>query len=211
MILIRGKMTINYYLNDIPKDLEIAGDLAIDTESSGLHYQSRDRLCMLQFSNGDNTAHLVHFPDGNYEAPNLKALLKDEKKAMIFHFARFDVGIIKQYLGVNIQNIYCTKIASRIARTYTDQHSLKELCKEIVGINISKAQQTTDWGKHDLSKDQLKYAANDVLHLHKIRENLNVILKREKRIDVTFDIFKFLPTRVQLDIMGWNDVDIFHH
>ncbi len=171
----------------------------------------RDRLCLIQLSNGDGKAYLVQFVDSNYDAPNLKKLLLDESRCKIFHFARFDLAAIKQYLDVNINNIFCTKIASRLARTYTDSHSLKELCRELLSINLSKQQQSSYWGAEILSSDQKDYAARDVLYLHKLRDILNEMLVTENRVDITKKLFDFLPVRVELDLMGWNDVDIFSH
>ena len=172
----------------------------------------RDRLCVVQVSFGDKNAHLVQVGgELGYEAKNLKKLLKDGKILKIFHYARFDVAVLKRYLGIMCKSIYCTKIASKLARTYTDRHGLKELCKEILNIEISKQQQSSDWGKSMLSKSQINYAANDVLYLHEIREKLDDILEREDRLKLAYTIFKFIPTRVSLDLLGWNNNDIFSH
>lgn len=190
--------------------MDIPGDLAIDTEAMGL-YNLRDRLCVVQLSNGDGNAHLVQFERGAYDAPNLKQLLSNPETVKIFHFARFDVAIIKHYLGVDISPIFCTKIASKLVRTYTDAHGLKELCRELLGVNISKQQQSSDWGDSVLSKEQQSYAASDVLHLHKLREKLIAMLEREGRLHLAQQCYDFLPTRTALDLAGWPDVDIFHH
>ena len=203
---------MNYlYQGDIPKNIKFANSIAIDTEAMGLK-NSRDRLCLVQISSGDNTSHLIQVgAEFGYSAPNLKYLLKDSSIQKIFHFARFDLAIIKKYLGVLPTNIYCTKIASKLARTYTDKHGLRELCKELLNIEISKQQQSSYWGGTKLSKNQIKYAANDVLCLHQIKEELDAILAREKRSHLLSPILKFLPTRVKLDLQGWENLDIFSH
>lgn len=172
---------------------------------------ARDRLCLVQLSAGDGNAHLVQFAAGQYEAPNLKALLTDKTVLKIFHFARFDITSLKAYLDVDTTPIYCTKIASRLARTFTDKHSLKELCRELVGAELSKQQQTSDWGADKLSNEQLAYAASDVLYLHKIKDKLEAMLEREDRAALAQACFDFLPSRAALDIGGWADVDIFAH
>ena len=198
------------YQNDIPADLNVTGDLAIDTEAMGLQ-NARDRLCVLQFSNGDGNAHLVHFQPGHYDAPNLKRLLADNSTTKLFHFARFDVAIIRAYLGILVQPIYCTKIASKLARTYTDRHGYKEICRELLGVDISKAQQSSDWGAPSLTEDQISYAASDVLHLHALREKLDAMLRRESRIQFAEAAYQFLPARAMLDLAGWAENDIFSH
>lgn len=166
----------------------------------------RDRLCVVQISDGRGDAHLVHFPKAEFNCPNLVKLLSDESRVKIFHFGRFDMAIIKYYLKISLKNIYCTKIASKIARTYTDSHGLKDLCRELLGITLSKQQQTSNWGESKLSKEQIDYAASDVLYLHNIREILNKLLARENREEIVKECFKFLPTRVDLDLYGWGDV-----
>jgi ribonuclease D len=171
----------------------------------------RDRLCVVQISNGDGNAHLVQFERGNYDAPNLKKLLANPETVKIMHFARFDAAILQAYLGVMPQPVYCTKIASKIARTYTDRHGYKELCRELLSVDISKQQQSSDWGAPDLSEDQKKYAASDVLHLHAIRDKLDAMLVREGRKQLAQASFNFLPARVMLDLHGWQDQDIFSH
>ena len=203
---------MNYlYQGDIPKNIKFANSIAIDTEAMGLK-NSRDRLCLVQISSGDNTSHLIQVGEEfGYSAPNLKSLLKDNSIKKIFHFARFDLAIIKKYLGVLPTNIYCTKIASKLARTYTDKHGLRELCKELLNIEISKQQQSSYWGGSNLSKSQIKYASNDVMYLHKIKKELDLILVREKRAHLLSPILKFLPTRVKMDLKGWDNMDIFSH
>tara|TARA_Y100000389_G_C17294414_1_gene429695 strand:+ start:115 stop:729 length:615 start_codon:yes stop_codon:yes gene_type:complete len=203
---------MNYlYQGDLPNNLEFTNSIAVDTETMGLKHQ-RDRLCLVQLSSGDGNAHLIQLGnDFSYKAENLKALMKNKKIVKIFHYARFDLGVIKKYLGIMPSNVYCTKIASKIARTYSDKHGLRELCKELLGIEISKQQQSSYWGAKNLSKNQLKYAANDVLHLHQIKNELEVILEKEKRSHLINKALNFLPFRVQLDLLGWENIDIFSH
>ena len=203
---------MNYlYQEDIPDDLMFSESIAIDTETLGLK-NSRDRLCVVQISSGNETSNLVQLGGKfGYNAPNLKKVLKDKKIIKIFHFARFDMAVIKKYLGILPTNVYCTKIASKIARTYTDKHGLRELCKELLGVEISKQQQSSYWGADKLSKNQIKYAANDVLYLHRIKEALDTILENEKRSYLLKPVFKFLPTRVKLDLLGWDSTDIYSH
>ena len=199
------------YQGDIPNSLKFADSVAIDTEAMGLK-NSRDRLCLVQISSGDNTSHLIQVgAEFGYSAPNLKALLKDNSILKIFHYARFDLAIIKKYLGVLPSKIYCTKIASKLARTYTDKHGLRELCRELLNIEISKQQQSSYWGGNKLSKSQIKYASNDVLYLHQIKKELDLILDREQRAHLLSPILKFLPTRVKMDLEGWENIDIFSH
>ena len=203
---------MNYlYQGDLPNNFEFTNSIAVDTETMGLKHQ-RDRLCLVQLSNGDGNAHLIQLgSDFGYKAENLKALMKNKKVVKIFHYARFDLGVIKKYLGIMPSNVYCTKIASKIARTYSDKHGLRELCKELLGIEISKQQQSSYWGAKNLSKNQLKYAANDVLHLHQIKNELEIILEKEKRSHLINKALNFLPFRVQLDLLGWENIDIFSH
>jgi len=203
-------MTIKIYQNDLPNNFELEGDLAIDTETMGLNLH-RDKLCLLQFSNGNGEAHLVHFKNQDYTAPNLKALLLDNTSCKIFHFARFDLAAIKKYLNIDLENIFCTKISSKLVRTYTDSHGLKDLCRELLNINISKQQQSSYWGAENLSSEQKEYAAKDVLYLHQLREILQKMLLKENRLELAQDIFRFLPTRANLDLLGWNEIDIFMH
>jgi len=203
--------TIDVHQGDIPANIEFPDAIAVDTEAMGLNNQ-RDRLCVVQMSAGDGTAHLVKFDaDDDYSAPNLKALLADKSKTKIFHYARFDVAIIRQYLNVVCQPIYCTKIASYLARTYTNCHGLKDLCRELLGIELSKIQQSSDWGIDQLSDEQIVYAASDVLYLHQIRTILNGMLQREGRMEYLEACLDFMPTRTALDLDGWADLDIFHH
>lgn len=203
-------MSVYLHQNDLADDLIISGDIAIDTETMGLN-NARDRLCVLQLSNGDGSAHLVQFQPDNFAAPNLKKLLSNKESTKILHFARFDIAVIKKYLGIELENIFCTKIASRLARTYTDAHGLKELCKELLDIQLSKQQQSSDWGAKELSKEQLKYAASDVIYLHRIRAKLMNMLEREGRTEIANQCFLFLNHRTNLDLLGWQDIDIFAH
>lgn len=203
-------MTITLHHGDLPKGLKFGDCVAIDTEAMGLNNR-RDRLCLVQLSAGDGTAHLVQFKKGDYAAPNLKALLANQKITKLFHYARFDVAIISEYLGVDCSPLYCTKIASQLCRTYTDRHSLKELCKEILDIDLSKQQQSSDWGADTLTPEQQAYAANDVLHLHKLKAHLDEMLAREDRLELAQKCFAFVPTRAALDLAGWPETDIFAH
>lgn len=203
-------MTITVYRNDLPADLNLGSVVAIDTETLGLNV-ARDRLCVVQLSSGDGNAHLVQFDaESDYAAPNLKKLLSDDSVEKLFHFARFDIASIAEYLGVLVDNVYCTRTASYFSRTYTDNHGLKALCSELLGIDISKQQQSSYWGAEDLSKAQEDYAAGDVLYLHKLKAVLDERLEREGRLDLALDVMSFLPTRALLDIEGW-DYDIFSH
>ena len=203
---------MNYlYQGDLPNNFELTSSIAVDTETMGLKHQ-RDRLCLVQLSNGDGNAHLIQLgSDFGYKAENIKALMKNKKIVKIFHYARFDLGVIKKYLGIMPSNVYCTKIASKIARTYSDKHGLRELCRELLGIEISKQQQSSYWGANVLSENQLQYAANDVLYLHKIKEKLDEILIRENRLELVLEAFKYLPSRTELDLRGWINTDIFSH
>lgn len=201
---------IHIFKNDLPEDLKLDGDLAIDTETMGLNLR-RDRLCLIQINNGTLDSYLVKFDGENYQAPNLKKLLTNAQVVKIFHYARFDMAVISHYLDTKIANIFCTKIASKIIRTYSEYHGLKDLCREILGVNISKQQQSSYWGSLSLSKDQQEYAAADVIYLHKLKEALSTMLKDEDRFDLAQKLFDFLPTRVELDIKGWSEVDIFAH
>lgn len=202
--------SITLFKNDIPSNFSIKGDLAIDTETMGLNY-FRDRLCVIQFSNGNGDAYLVQFSNNVYNAPNLKKLLRDSTRCKIFHFARFDLAAIKYYLKIDLDNIFCTKIASKLIRTYTEYHGLKDLCKELLNVPISKQQQSSYWGNERLSNEQHEYAANDVLYLHALRDKLIDMLKSENRYVIAKDLFSFLPTIANLDLLGWRDIDIFSH
>ncbi len=204
-------MTIYLHRNDLPDDLAFGGSVAIDTETMGLNL-TRDRLCLVQLSFGDGDAHLVQFPVGSdYKAPNLRRLLEDPSILKLFHFGRFDIASIKAYMGVTCRPVYCTKIASRMVRTFTDRHSLKELCRELLGVELSKQQQSSDWGQDVLTEDQKVYAANDVLYLHRLKEQLDPMLVREGRAELAQACFDFLPARADLDLIGWPEIDIFSH
>ena len=201
---------IELHKGDLPANVSFSGSVAIDTETLGLR-PHRDRLCLVQLSAGDNAAHLVQIPPGPHKAPRLAALLADSSITKIFHFARFDVAVLKHNLGVDTQPIYCTKIASKLARTYTDRHGLKDLTAELLGIELSKQQQSSDWAAPDLSQQQLAYAASDVLYLHAMKARLDTMLAREGRTDLAANCFAFLATRARLDLGGFDDVDIFAH
>jgi ribonuclease D len=196
--------------NDLPDGLDLGRMVAIDTETLGLN-PFRDRLCLAQLSAGDGVCHAVQFEAGHYDAPNLKRLLTDPAVLKLFHFARFDVAMFKRYLGVTTAPIYCTKIASKLVRTYTDRHGLKDLVKELLGIDLSKDQQSSDWGAPHLTEKQLAYAASDVAHLHKLKDVLDGMLAREGRVALAKACFDFLPARADLDLGGWGEVDIFAH
>lgn len=204
------KLEINFYQNDLPDNLQLKGNLAIDTETMGLNIQ-RDKLCLIQISDEDGKIVLVNFQDKNYSAPNLKKLLLDASRVKIFHYARFDIASIMYYLQIKMTNIFCTKIASKIVRTYTEYHGLKELCRELLSIQISKEQQSSDWGNAMLSEKQQEYAAKDVIYLHKLRDILILMLTRENRLDLALECMQFLNTRVELDLKGWSEIDIFAH
>ncbi|MDG1436656.1 MAG: ribonuclease D [Rickettsiaceae bacterium] len=203
-------MKVTAFKNDLPDDFHIEGDIAIDTETMGLQFH-RDRLCVLQMSSGDGDAFLVQFDGVDYTAPNLKKLLLDPSRNKIFHYARFDVAVIKKYLEIDLTNIFCTKIASRLVRTYTDRHGLKDLCREYLDLNISKQQQSSFWGAENLSTEQKEYAAKDVVYLHALRDILIERLIDVGRNKIANELFNFLPTRANLDLIGWNDIDIFSH
>ncbi|PHR62347.1 MAG: ribonuclease D [Robiginitomaculum sp.] len=203
-------MSITLHKNDLPDGLTFPDGVAVDTETMGLSLQ-RDKLCLVQLSAGDGDAHLVQMDRGTYDCPNLKALLADQETVKILHFARFDVGMVQKYLGVTMAPIYCTKIASKLVRTYTDRHGLKDLVRELAGKDMSKQQQSSDWGAVELSKAQCDYAASDVLYLHTLREQLDVMLAREGRTELAEACFSFLPSRAALDLTGWPDTDIFAH
>jgi ribonuclease D len=195
---------------DLPDGLSFPNGVAIDTETLGLK-PHRDRLCLVQLSGGDGTAHLVQLDGKDYSAPNLKALLTDAKTLKIFHFARFDVAVLKRYLSVDVAPLYCTKIASKLVRTYTDRHGLKDLCSELAGVELSKQQQSSDWAAATLSPEQQHYAASDVLHLHAVKAKLDAMLDRDGRRATAEACFRFLPTRATLDLTGFEEMDIFSH
>ena len=201
---------ISLHSGDLPAGLAFKGSVAIDTETLGLR-PHRDRLCLVQLSAGDGTAHLVQFDGSDYSAPRLKALLAAKSVTKIFHFARFDAAVLKKYLGVETAPIYCTKIVSKLVRTYTDRHGLKDLAAELAGIELSKQQQSSDWGAAKLSEQQLAYAASDVLHLHEIKAKLDAMLDRSGRRAMAEAAFAFLSTRAALDLAGFEDMDIFAH
>jgi len=203
-------MTVRLHRGDLPDLTRYRDAVAIDTETMGLH-PHRDRLCVVQLSSGDGSADVVQIPKGHTDAPNLKALLADPAITKIFHFARFDVGMLFHAFGVMPQPVYCTKIASRLARTYTDRHGLKDLVREVLNIDLSKQQQSSDWGAQQLTEAQLAYAASDVLHLHALRERLDAMLAREGRTAVAQACFEFLSTRARLDLGGFEADDIFAH
>lgn len=203
-------MTYHLHLNDLPDGLDLGPAVAVDSETMGLKVP-RDRLCLVQLSSGNGEAHLVQLRDRNYAAPNLKRLLSNPDVLKIFHFARFDIAALGHWLGAWCQPIYCTKVASKLVRTFTDKHGLKDLCRELLGVEISKQQQSSDWGAPDLSDEQLRYAASDVLYLHRLKAIFDGLLEREGRRDLAEATFAYLPTRARLDLIGWDEVDIFAH
>ena len=199
-----------YHIDDIPNNLELKGDLAIDTEAMGLN-NHRDRLCMIQLADELKKIHLVHFKNRDFNAPNLTKVLTDASRVKIFHYARFDLAIIQKYLKIEMKEVFCTKIASKLCRTYTQYHSLMELCSEYIEVKISKQQQCSDWGSSNLTKKQLNYAAQDVRYLHEIRDKLTSILLREGKKEIATQCFDFLPVKSKLDLLGWANEDIFAH
>jgi ribonuclease D len=204
-------MTIQLHEGDLPDGVRFGASVAIDTEAMGLN-PHRDRLCVVQLSSGDGTAHLVQFRRGQYTAPRLRALLADPDTLKIFHFGRFDIALLAQYLDVYARPVYCTKIAAKLTRTFTDRHGLRDLCRELLGVELSKQQQTSDWGQTMLTPEQMSYAASDVLHLHALKEKLDTLLAREDRAALAAACFEFLPTRAALDLHGWLDnLDVFNH
>lgn len=203
-------MAMKLYKGDLPAGIDFGTSVAIDTETLGL-LPHRDKLCLVQVSSGDGNVHMVQMDRSNYDAPNLKALLIDPKITKIFHFARFDVAVLKQYLGVDTFPLYCTKIASKLTRTYTDRHGLKDLVRELLGIEMNKLQQSSDWGAHVLSDAQKQYAASDVLYLHELKTRLDQMLVREGREAMAKSCFDFIPTRARLDLAGWTEEDVFAH
>ncbi|NNE57038.1 MAG: ribonuclease D [Hellea sp.] len=203
-------MTVHLHKHDLPPNLDFGKSVAIDTETQGLSLV-RDKLCLVQLSSGDGDAHIVQMNRDTYDCPNLKTLLSNEAVTKIFHFARFDVAIVQRDLGIAMNPIFCTKIASGLVRTYTDRHGLKDLCRELLGVELSKQQQSSDWASDELSEAQLNYAASDVLYLHQLKTILTGRLLRENRLDLANACFNFLPARATLDLSGWEDVDIFSH
>jgi ribonuclease D len=202
--------TIHYHDGDLPKDVDFGASVAVDTETMGLN-PFRDQLCVVQLSGGDGSAHVVRLSRPQYDCPNLKALLRNAKVLKIFHYARFDVAMFQRWLETPCYPVYCTKVASRLARTYTDRHGLKDLARELLGLDMSKAQQSSDWGQPKLTDAQLAYAASDVLHLHEIKARLDAMLARENRTELAQACFDFLPVRAALDLSGWGEEDIFSH
>ncbi|MEX2296252.1 MAG: ribonuclease D [Dongiaceae bacterium] len=207
-------LRIEFHRNDLPDGLDLGRAVAVDTETMGLNL-ARDRLCLVQLSAGDGVCHLVQIPavaSGNvHRAPNLTALLGDARVTKIFHYARFDVAMLYRNLGVDVAPIYCTKIASKLTRTFTDRHGLKDLCRDLLGIDISKQQQSSDWGAPELTQEQMRYAASDVAYLHALKEKLDAMLARLGRSELAQSCFAFLPTRARLDLAGWPEEDIFQH
>jgi ribonuclease D len=204
-------MTVHFHEEDLPADALLAGPVAVDTETMGLH-PARDRLCLVQISDGGGDEHLVRFAaDSDYAAPNLRAVLTDPTRVKLYHFARFDLASIHAYLGIVAAPVFCTKIASRLTRTYTDRHGLKDIVRELLGVELSKAQQSSDWGAATLTDAQKEYAASDVRYLHRMKEIFDVRLAREKRTALAQACFDFLPARAMIDLAGWDEVDIFAH
>jgi len=203
-------MAIKLYKGDLPAGLEFGNAVAIDTETLGL-LPRRDKLCLVQLSAGDGNAHLVQLDRASYDCPRLKALLADRGVIKIFHFARFDVAVLRHYLGVETGPVYCTKLASKLTRTYTDKHGLKDLIKELLGVDLNKQQQSSDWGAHVLSDAQKQYAAQDVIYLHELKARLDQMLEREGRAAIARACFDFIPTRPELDLAGWTEEDVFAH
>lgn len=203
-------MTIHFHEGDLPNGLDLGPEVAIDSETMGLRFR-RDPLCVVQLSAGDGDAHVVRLGRPDYDCPNLKRLLTDPAVLKLFHFGRFDIGMFQLHLGVETRPVYCTKIASKLARTYTDRHGLKDVVRELVGVDLSKAQQSSDWGAAELSQAQLEYAASDVLYLHAAKRRLDDMLAREGRAELARKCFDFLPTRSALDLAGWDEMDVFAH
>jgi ribonuclease D len=203
-------MTVYLHEGDLPDDLDLGPVVAVDSETMGLRFR-RDPLCVVQLSAGDGDAHVVRLNRPAYDCPNLKRLLADPRVLKLFHFGRFDIGMFQLHLGVETRPVYCTKIASRLARTYTDRHGLKDVVRECAGVELSKAQQSSDWGAKELTPAQLEYAASDVLYLHAVKARLDDMLEREGRTELAKACFDFLPTRSALDLAGWDEMDIFTH
>ncbi len=203
-------MTVTLHKGDLAEGVEFGASVAVDTETLGLN-PHRDRLCLVQLSAGDGTAHLVQFARSAYNAPRLSRLLTDPSVLKIFHFGRFDIAVMSEYLNVVTAPVYCTKIASKLVRNFTDRHGLKDLCREFLSVDLSKQQQSSDWGAPELTPEQMAYAASDVLHLHRLKEKLDALLEREGRTDIAAACFDFLPTRAKLDLLGWDETDVFHH
>ena len=209
-IMAQKVKNIKLYKNDLPLNIKFKGSIAIDTETMGLNINS-DRLCLIQISDEEGNPYIVQFQKNCYDAPNLKKILKDENILKIFHYARFDIAVIKKNLGIMCKSIYCTKIASKLARTFTDRHGLKDLCRDLLKVDLNKQSQTSDWGNDNLSSNQLEYAANDVIYLHKIKNKLDKMIKREGKQNLAKACFEYLPTKAEFDLLGWHDKDIFQH
>ncbi|MDR3325970.1 MAG: ribonuclease D [Rhodospirillaceae bacterium] len=203
-------MSVFYYRNDLPLDFSFGNCVAIDSETMGLNIH-RDRLCVLQLSSGDGNAHIVQFFNFNYKAPNLRTLLSDHLVTKLFHFARFDLAIIQRHFGIVCSPVYCTKLASKLVRTNTTRHSLRDLCQDLLGVELSKQHQTSDWGVSTLTDEQIAYAASDVIFLHAIRAKIDNLLDRENRRSLAEACFNFLPIRASLDLAGWSEEDVFAH
>lgn len=208
--MIQNKNNIQIFADDLPAEIELTKVISIDCEAMGLCI-NRDRICLVQIADSNGKVYVIKFSAGSYHAPNLCKILADPSILKIFHFARFDVALMYRYLGTMTENIYCTKIASRIARTYTDSHGLKDLCRELLGITLNKQQQSSDWGNNKLSDEQIKYAAGDVIYLFDLKQALDSILSRESRTELALGCFGFIKQRALLDVMGWEDLDIFAH
>ena len=203
-------MSIQLHKRDLPDGLDLGPVVAIDTETMGLNL-NRDRLCLVQLSAGDGTAHLVQLDPADRRAPNLVRLIADQRVLKLFHFARFDIAVLRRNFGVTARPVYCTKVASKLVRTFTDRHGLKDLVKDLANVDLSKQQQSSDWGAAELTQEQLAYAASDVLHLHAVKARLDQMLAREGRTELAAACFAFLPSRAELDLAGWADQDIFQH
>jgi ribonuclease D len=203
-------MSIILHKGDLSRDVSFGSRIAVDTETLGLN-PHRDALCLVQISGGDGTAHIIQLDRKTYDAPYLKDVLGNQAIEKIFHFARFDIAIVKKYLNVNCTPVFCTRTASKLTRTYTDKHGLRDCCRELLGVDLNKQCQSSDWGAAELSQDQLQYAANDVLHLHALRDRFAVLLERENRTELAQACFDFLPGRAALDLAGWPETDIFAH
>tara|TARA_Y100001960_G_C14770259_1_gene879501 strand:- start:85 stop:729 length:645 start_codon:yes stop_codon:yes gene_type:complete len=201
---------IKLYKNDLPDNIKFGNSIAIDTEAMGLNIIN-DRLCLVQISDENKNTYVVQFTKDCYKAPNLEKILKNQNILKIFHYARFDIAIIKKALGVMCKPIYCTKIASKLARTFTDRHGLKDLCKDFLKVDLNKQNQTSDWGNENLTESQLEYAANDVIYLHEIKNKLDKMIEREGKMHIAKACFEYLPTRAEFDLLGWQDKDIFQH
>ena len=204
------KHTIHLHKGDLPDDVTFTGDIAVDTEAMGLQ-NARDPLCVIQLSDGNGVAHLVQMDRNTYDAPNLKRILSDTNTIKIFHYARFDIAILKYYMDIDCAPIFCTRTASKLVRTYTDRHGLRECCRDLLGVEVSKQQQSTDWGAVELTEAQQLYAATDVFHLNALKDKLVAMLARESRTELAQKCFDFLPVRAELDLAGWNNIDIYEH